>query len=141
MALRWLAEQCTDVDVEMSPGMGRLRRKQVKSLTDAIMNMGNVRRRERALPLLADGFEGAVEGIGERCGQMPLIVYSVRKCLDILVSEGMSEVEAREYFDFNVGGAWMGEGTPIWVTGCDADGVEEYLDGLSICQEDTNPPA
>ena len=27
----------------------------------------------------------------------------------------MDELEAQEYFDFNVSGAYMGEKTPIWV--------------------------
>jgi len=30
----------------------------------------------------------------------------------MLKSEGMSDLEAEEYFGFNIVGAWMGEGTP-----------------------------
>jgi hypothetical protein len=42
------------------------------------------------------------------------IIYSVKKCLDILESQGMEMVEAIEYFDFNVKDAYVGEKTPIW---------------------------
>jgi hypothetical protein len=66
--------------------------------------------------LKADGLDDAVIGIGYRCGQPDLLVYDVDKVLDILVErDGMSYEEAREFFDFNIGGAWMGEGTPVWL--------------------------
>jgi hypothetical protein len=46
------------------------------------------------------------------------LIYSVRKCLDIFVSKGMTEEDAIEYFDYNVSGAYMGEQTPIWCEDC-----------------------
>lgn len=61
--------------------------------------------------LIADGLDEAV--IGFESSSMRLI-YSVRKCLDIFISQGMDEVEAQEYFSFNVEGAYVGEQTPIW---------------------------
>jgi len=61
--------------------------------------------------LSADGFEEAIIGISDS-----KLVYSTTKCLDILMKrDGMDELEAQEYFDFNVSGAYMGEKTPIWV--------------------------
>lgn len=60
--------------------------------------------------LKADGFDAAVIGLDEKSGRL---IYSVKKCLEIL-AKGMSGEEAREYFDFNVSGAYMGEKTPIW---------------------------
>ena len=42
-------------------------------------------------------------------------VYSHSRCIEILMREGMTEEEALEYFDYNVQGAWVGEGTPIFV--------------------------
>jgi hypothetical protein len=62
--------------------------------------------------LKADGFDAAIIGVDE--SKMRLI-YSVTKCIEILmVDSEMEEDEAREYFDFNVSGAYMGEKTPIW---------------------------
>lgn len=60
--------------------------------------------------LKADGFDDAVLGIDE---QSMRLIYSVAKCIEILM-EGMTELEAEEYFEFNVSGAYMGELTPIW---------------------------
>lgn len=65
--------------------------------------------------LLADGFDAALIGTGERCGQPTLAVYDRKKCIEILQGQGMSYDEAQEYFDFNVVGAWVGEQTPIFV--------------------------
>tara|TARA_R110001632_G_scaffold187923_1_gene308371 strand:+ start:814 stop:1056 length:243 start_codon:yes stop_codon:yes gene_type:complete len=60
--------------------------------------------------LKADGFDDAVIGIEEN--DMRLI-YSVSKCLKILELE-MSDIDALEYFTFNVSGAYFGKKTPIW---------------------------
>lgn len=65
--------------------------------------------------LLADGFEDAILGIAERCGQPPLVAYDRTRCIDILVAEGMERDEAEEFFEFNVAGAWMGDMTPLFI--------------------------
>ena len=65
--------------------------------------------------LKADGFDDAIFGIGSRCGKPDIIVYDVNKCIKILINQNMTEEEARDYFDFNVVGAWVGEETPIFV--------------------------
>lgn len=66
--------------------------------------------------LLADGFEDALIGVGRRCGQPTLAVYDVGKCVEILVDrDGMTHEEAIEFFEFNVVGAWVGEGTPMFL--------------------------
>ena len=68
------------------------------------------------IAMTADGFDDAIIGIGSRCGQPDLIVYDADKALDILMDrDGMSYEEAQEFFSFNVEGAWVGEGTPIWL--------------------------
>ena len=63
--------------------------------------------------LKADGFDDAVIGVCEQFDSPPRLVYSVSKCLDILMEE-MDEMEAMEYFDYNVSGAYVGESTPVW---------------------------
>lgn len=63
--------------------------------------------------MLADGFDDAL--IGADYGQNRA-VYSIEKMIDILIKrDGMSEEEAREYFDFNIGSAYVGELTPLYV--------------------------
>jgi len=61
--------------------------------------------------LKADGFDDAVIGIDT--GTMRLI-YSVTRCIEILIVGGMDMNDAIEYFDFNVRGSYVGEKTPIW---------------------------
>ena len=63
--------------------------------------------------LKADGFDEAVIGIAVSFRNEPALIYSVSKCLDILM-EDMSYEEALEYFLYNVSGAYVGEKTPVW---------------------------
>ena len=65
--------------------------------------------------LLADGFDDALLGIAERCGQPALAVYDAGRCIGILVEQGMTEEEAEEFFSFNVSGAWVGPHTPLFL--------------------------
>lgn len=60
--------------------------------------------------LKADGFDDAIIGVEENSMRL---IYSVKKCLEILQTD-MNEVDAMEYFTYNVSGAYMGEKTPIW---------------------------
>lgn len=60
--------------------------------------------------LKADGFDEAIIGVDEYTMRL---IYSVKKCIEILMKD-MSEEEAFEYFNFNVSGSYIGEKTPIW---------------------------
>ena len=65
--------------------------------------------------LLADGFEDALIGYGYQF-TYPIAVYSRKRCIDILMDDGIMEYEeATEYFDFNVAGAYVGESTPVFL--------------------------
>lgn len=66
--------------------------------------------------LTADGFDAAIIGVDNSTfnQELPRVIYSVSKCLDILTGQGMSYEEAREFFDFNVSGGYHGAQTPIW---------------------------
>lgn len=66
--------------------------------------------------LTADGFDDALLGYAERCGQPVLAVYDRDKCIEILMKrDGASYEEAVEFFEFNVVGAWVGERTPLFL--------------------------
>jgi len=60
--------------------------------------------------LKADGFDDAIIGIDQNSIRL---VYSVSKCLEILM-EDMDEEDAIEFFSYNVSEAYVGEKTPIW---------------------------
>jgi len=66
--------------------------------------------------LLMDGFEEAFIGYSQRINEPVLAVYSWEKMVDICMTrDGMTDVEAMEYIDYNCLGAWVGEQTPIIV--------------------------
>ena len=61
--------------------------------------------------LKADGFDDAVIGIEEGSHRL---IYSVGKCIEILMLQDLSLDEAIEFFDFNIRNANVGDKTPIW---------------------------
>ena len=64
----------------------------------------------------ADGFDAAMIGIAQRCGSEDVIAYDAERCIEIIVEKReMTHDDAMEYFLFNVSGAYVGEGTPIFV--------------------------
>jgi len=66
--------------------------------------------------LFADGFDDAIVGVSQDgyTGSFR-VCYSVTRCYDALMADGMTEEEAMEYFEYNVLGANMGPTTPIFV--------------------------
>ena len=67
--------------------------------------------------LKADGFDAAFVGYGYQHGSDALAIYDEAKCIKILIDrDGMTAEEAWDYFYFNVKGAFVGDGTPIFMT-------------------------
>tara|TARA_R110000744_G_scaffold251303_1_gene367256 strand:+ start:771 stop:1007 length:237 start_codon:yes stop_codon:yes gene_type:complete len=67
--------------------------------------------------LLANGFDAALIG---NCARTFKAIYRLSTMIDILITdEGMDYDEAREYLDFNVIGAYVGEHTPIYLNDID----------------------
>ena len=62
-----------------------------------------------------DEYDACIIGIGCRFSSGPLAVYSMPKVLKVMEGWGMDEDGAQEYFNFNTLGAWMGNGTPLFV--------------------------
>ena len=83
---------------------------------------------EKTQVMHADGFEDAVVGIAEGFGGKRVIIYSYVKCVEILMERhGMDEAGASEFVQFNLLGAWVGEGTPMLLFEMD---YEDILDAL-----------
>jgi len=77
--------------------------------------------------LLADGFEKALLGVGERAGQPTIAVYDFDRCVAVLCErDNMSMDEAVDFMYYNVVGAWMGDETPIFVR--QGQSIEELTD-------------
>jgi len=62
--------------------------------------------------LLADGFNDAIIGMDiHGC-----VVYDYDKCIRILMeNDSMSNIDAIEFMDYNVTGAYVGEYTPVFI--------------------------
>ena len=84
---------------------------------------------ENDLTLFADGFDDAFIGLGRRNHQW-IAIYSEPIALEIISKQAREDCEdckfgiigdcdhwtdAREHFEFNVVGAYVGEGTPLWL--------------------------
>lgn len=80
--------------------------------------------------LLADGFESALIGI--TMGINPVAVYDINRMIECLFrKEDMTPEDAREYIEFNVIGAYVGEKTPIYIDldfgrACDINHPDEF---------------
>ena len=61
-----------------------------------------------------DTFDGAIIGVCERAGGLRVAAYDRSLVIDVLARE-MPREDAEEYFEFNIAGAWMGEGTPVFI--------------------------
>ena len=64
--------------------------------------------------LIANGFEEAFMGVAVQFNTH-IPIFSKSKCIDILISHGMSYEESVEFFDFNVQSAWHGPSTPAFI--------------------------
>ena len=61
-------------------------------MTDGIQKVG-----------VGDEFDGAILGLGRRCGQPDLLVYDVDKCIEILMKkDNMTQEEAVDFFEYNI---------------------------------------
>jgi len=65
--------------------------------------------------LLMDGFDDCIIGICESFGSVPVVAYDYDKVLANLQASGMTYEEAVEYHEFNQSGAYVGEGTPVFI--------------------------
>jgi hypothetical protein len=44
-----------------------------------------------------------------------LAVYDIEKIIQILMKDGMSREGAREFFEFNIQGSYLGKNTPLFI--------------------------
>ena len=74
--------------------------------------------------LKADGLDKAFIGVVDVGGE-PLLAYSLSKTLDVLMSDGMSEDDALEYYMFNIEGSCVGEEKPLFVNDLHYSSIED----------------
>ena len=66
--------------------------------------------------MLCDGMDEAFIGTALKPGSVEVACYSVEKIIKILKKrDGMTEEDAWEFYSYNIGDAYVGEHTPIFV--------------------------
>ena len=60
-------------------------------------------------------YDHCMVGIGYRFNAGPLAVYDIERVLQVLEKDGMTEEEAIEWYEYNIIGGWVGDGTPIFI--------------------------
>ena len=63
--------------------------------------------------LFMDNLDEAIIGVGQSAAQDPAVAYSAEKILECLVKQGMGFHEAREFMEYNIEGAFVGDHTPL----------------------------
>lgn len=90
--------------------------------------------------LFMDGFEDALIGCCQRGPNGKTVaVYDREVIIDTMLNrDGMSYMEAVEYFDFNIEGAYVGTSTPLIVSILDADKLDllKELSDDDVWEED-----
>ena len=73
-----------------------------------------------------DDFRPALVGVARkpddqwgRTTDTMVAVYSAERVMECLVKDGMDKDDAVEWFYFNIEGAWLGDGTPTFISDTD----------------------
>ena len=61
-----------------------------------------------------DGFDDCCLGAVSRFGSDSVLIYDRAKIISKL-GKDMSLQDAEEYFEYNIAGAWVGQGTPAFL--------------------------
>lgn len=70
---------------------------------------------ESSETLFAEGFDEALIGVGIQFSR-EVAIYDYVKCVEVLMKRHeMSEEDALDYMEFNVTGAYVGVGTPVFL--------------------------
>lgn len=65
--------------------------------------------------MFMDGYDDCILGVVERFGSPGLVLYDRERVIQKLMKrDKMPRESAEEFFEFNMAGAWVGEGTPAF---------------------------
>jgi len=82
--------------------------------------------------LFADGFDKAIVGV-DLVSSPPRIIYDKSKMIDVLVhQEELSIEDAIDFLAYNVWGAYVGLGTPIYMDDGDSEHIREIIESYEL---------
>lgn len=65
--------------------------------------------------MLSDDMDSALLGYANVRGDGFVAVYDADRVVEIFAEQGMDLADAKDHFHYNVEGAWVGRGTPVFV--------------------------
>ena len=74
--------------------------------------------------LKIDGHNNAIRGVVRKFGSNDTLCYDMDQVIENLVDNGMELMEAHDFFEYNIMGAFVGETTPVFIY--DYEGDESY---------------
>ena len=75
--------------------------------------------------IFVDGYDSTILGMDT---EYQRVIYSKSKMVDILMEEGLSEIEALELLEYNVWNTYVGEHTPIFLHELTKEDIHEWID-------------
>ena len=76
-----------------------------------------------------DDYDDCIIGVGTRSGMLDVFIYDKHRMITKLVKrDDMSYDEAKEFIDFNIEGAYIGEDTPILVNLLTREEIKDYME-------------
>jgi len=83
--------------------------------------------------LFCDGHDNAFVGFMWKFGcKEPISAYSQKKIIENLMADGKTFDEAQEYFDYNIIGAWVGPGTPVFIEDMSIEEAKERAEEYEL---------
>ena len=69
--------------------------------------------------VLPDEYAMALVGVAHQFNKT-LAVYDSRKVIEIIMDvQGITDMEAKDYFEYNIKGSWVGDNTPLFLDSLD----------------------
>ena len=56
------------------------------------------------------------------------VIYSKSKMIDVLIQDGLTELDAVEWLEYNVWNTYIGEHTPIFLHELTKEDIHEWID-------------
>lgn len=75
--------------------------------------------------IFVDGYDSAILGMDT---EYQRVIYSKSKMIDVLIQDGLTELDAVEWLEYNVWDTYVGEHTPIFLHELTKEDIQEWVD-------------
>lgn len=75
--------------------------------------------------IFVDGYDSAILGMDT---EYQRVIYSKSKMIDVLIQDGLTELDAVEWLEYNVWNTYVGEHMPIFLHELTKEDIQEWVD-------------